>query len=69
MNAKKMKKVSLLIILALTVGLFAGCGGGGNSAGPLKDDGSVVLRIRSMQSRHLWIPDTATALTASVREA
>lgn len=45
MNAKKMKKVSLLIILALTVGLFAGCGGGGNSAGPVKDDGSVVLRI------------------------
>ena len=43
---KKMKKLSLLMIFVLSLGLFTACGGdSGSSAGPVKDDGSVVLRI------------------------
>lgn len=44
MKAKVMKSIAVLLVLALTVSLFAGCGEK-KSAGPVKEDGSVVVRI------------------------
>ncbi|MCI5688296.1 MAG: peptide ABC transporter substrate-binding protein [Emergencia sp.] len=43
---KKMKTLSMLVILALVMSLLAGCGGDSKAqGGPVREDGSVVLRI------------------------
>lgn len=46
MKRNLMKMITVMLSLVLVIGLFAGCGkDGGTSAGPVKDDGSVVIRV------------------------
>lgn len=46
MKRNLMKMITVMLSLVLVIGLFAGCGkDGGTAAGPVKDDGSVVIRV------------------------
>ena len=46
MKKKWTKMVSVILSLALVISLFAGCGGDTSStAGPVREDGSVVIRV------------------------
>lgn len=60
--------ITVMLSLVLVIGLFAGCGkDGGTSAGPVKDDGSVVIRVPfasepSSSTRAMETAQTAYAL-------
>ena len=46
MKRKMMKMVTVILSLVLVFTLFAGCGGDSSSAsGPVRDDGSIVIRV------------------------